>query len=241
MIEQTTSASCRLCGRTFSKRQMTNHLKRCWEEHAVPARGKKAQRWFHLVVEGRYGPDYWVHLQAPANRSFGGLDSVLRRLWLECCGHLSAFEFPVKRPRLKGIGVGPLEMLSYAQFLEDERTGDEIMGEPLGKRLQTGMVFEHQYDFGTTTHLKLKVAGEHQAPAMKGEFKVLARNEAPDYRCDLCGKPATQICTECICEGEGNLCDACASKHKCGEEMLLPLVNSPRTGQCGYCGPSDEP
>ena len=222
---------------------MTNHLKRCWEEHAAPARGKKAQRWFHLVVEGRYGPDYWVHLQTPANRSFGGLDSVLRRLWLECCGHLSAFEFPVKRPRLKGAGPGLSEMLSggYERLLEDERSGDEIMDEALGSRLQTGMVFEHQYDFGTTTHLKLKVAGEHVAPAIKGEFKVLARNEPPEYQCAVCGKPATQICTECGYDGKGNLCDDCATQHECGEEMLLPLVNSPRAGLCGYRGPSVEP
>jgi len=34
----------------------------------------------------------------------------------------------------------------------------------------------------------------------------------------------------------GWLCDECAPKHKCGEDMLLPVVNSPRVGKCGYTG-----
>jgi hypothetical protein len=35
---------------------------------------------------------------------------------------------------------------------------------------------------------------------------------------------------------EGWLCDECAVGHECGEEMLLPVVNSPRVGVCGYVG-----
>ena len=44
------------------------------------------------------------------------------------------------------------------------------------------------------------------------------------------------ICAQCIYEDKGCLCDACARSHECGEEMLLPLVNSPRAGVCGYTG-----
>jgi len=70
---------------------MSRHLTACWEKHLRPEPGKKARRWFHLVVEGQYARDYWLHLQAPVYRTFGELDSVLRAIWLECCGHLSAF------------------------------------------------------------------------------------------------------------------------------------------------------
>jgi hypothetical protein len=59
--------------------------------------------------------------------------------------------------------------------------------------------------------------------------------------CSACTKAATQICLQCAEVGAGEFCDACAGQHDCGEEMLLPLVNSPRTGVCGYCGPSVEP
>ncbi|MDI6903856.1 MAG: hypothetical protein QMC77_09015, partial [Methanocellales archaeon] len=54
--------------------------------------------------------------------------------------------------------------------------------------------------------------------------------------CESCGKTATRVCTQCVWSGEGWLCDECAGKHECGEDMLLPVVNSPRVGMCGYTG-----
>jgi hypothetical protein len=249
MKREQTFATCRLCGRSFGKRQMTNHLKACWKQHAAAAPGKKApRRWFHLVIEGRYSPDYWLHMQVSANCTFGDLDGTLRSLWLECCGHLSAFEFPLMRA-LHGGGV-PFDIAALLgaagqealPSLWDESDDDALMGESLGSKLAPAMVVNHQYDFGSTTELVLRVAGEHNAPAMKGRLKLLARNDPPNIPCSVCGKPATQLCQECICESEAcELCDACARKHDCSEEMIVPLVNSPRTGICGYCGPSVEP
>jgi hypothetical protein len=37
----------------------------------------------------------------------------------------------------------------------------------------------------------------------------------------------------------GWLCDAHAEKHK-HQDMFLPVVNSPRVGQCGYTGPLED-
>ena len=50
----------------------------------------------------------------------------------------------------------------------------------------------------------------------------------------LCGKPATSVCTVCVYEEGGWLCAECAKAHECGEEMLFPVVNSPRVGMCAY-------
>ncbi len=42
---------------------------------------------------------------------------------------------------------------------------------------------------------------------------------------------------ECLYDGRrGYLCEACLADHECDEEMFMPLVNSPRTGVCGYVG-----
>jgi hypothetical protein len=112
---------------------------------------------------------------------------------------------------------------------------------PAGKRLASGVKLEYEYDFGSTTELLIRVLGERACLGPKPGIRLLARNEPPDIRCMACGKPATQICTECECQGDGALCKACVADHDCGEEMLLPIINSPRTGVCGYCGPSVEP
>ncbi|MFB5601234.1 MAG: hypothetical protein ACE5SW_13525 [Nitrososphaeraceae archaeon] len=50
---------------------------------------------------------------------------------------------------------------------------------------------------------------------------------------------ASKICTIFIHEKDSNrasFCDNCIKYHKCGEEMMLSIVNSPRSGECGYEG-----
>jgi hypothetical protein len=181
MNDELTSGTCRLCGRIVGKRPATSHLKSCWERHAIAGLGKRIGRWFHLVVQARHAPDYWLHMQAPGLRTFGELDSVLRALWLECCNHLSAFEFPVKRPpRPRGFPNDFGAMIAALSQGAGQRMPDDdeaLMDETLESRLHPGTAFSHQYDFGSTTHLELRVAGEHPAPAIKGELERIKSRE----------------------------------------------------------------
>jgi hypothetical protein len=147
------------------------------------------------------------------------LDRFLRDIWLECCGHLSAFEILGER-----FSVSPLD--------EYEEKG---MNQKIGDIIKSGTIFHHEYDFGTTTVLGLKAVFEFEAN-LKNAINVLARNDTPEIKCDECGKIATQVCPQCIYDEAGWLCDDCAEDHECGEDMLLPVVNSPRVGVCGYCG-----
>ena len=105
-----------------------------------------------------------------------------------------------------------------------------------GDILGLGMKFYHEYDFGTTTELTLRVVSELEGEAKSKSIRLLARNDPPSIVCESCGKIATQLCAECIWAGKGWLCDECAQEHECGEDMLLPVVNSPRVGMCGYTG-----
>ena len=106
--------------------------------------------------------------------------------------------------------------------------------------LQPRLKFAHEYDFGTTTNLSLKIVAEQERTGQSKEIRVLARNNTPDIRCFKCDQPATYVCSQCIYEGpKAWLCDEHLKKHKCGEDMALPVVNSPRVGQCGYTGHSE--
>ncbi len=86
---------CRFCDGQFEKSKMSQHLKFCKERKAKLAaadeQSSEKTRLFHLVVEGHYNPDYWLHIELPADTLLADLDSFLRSIWLECCGHLSAF------------------------------------------------------------------------------------------------------------------------------------------------------
>ena len=204
---------------------MARHLKSCKaraEENDKSAingatKGSASRTILHLQVEGRDRPMYWMHIEIPANATLEDLDSFLRQIWLECCGHLSSFE------------IGGSTFIS-----EKIEPSDRSMKIALGKVIVPGMKFEHIYDFGTSTELSLKLVSEREGLAQGKAVSVLARNNPPDIKCQ-CGKQATAVCCECTDEG-GWVCEECAEKHECGEDMLLPVVNSPRVGMCGYTG-----
>ncbi|HID43012.1 MAG TPA: hypothetical protein EYP30_04425 [Archaeoglobaceae archaeon] len=200
---------CFLCNKTFSKSGMTKHLKKHLKNDGDA-------RLYHLMVDGLYRPEYWLHIEIKADAKLKDLDKFLRNVWLECCGHLSAFE---------------IDGVEYHSMPE----GEKGMNYRLGRVLSVGMEFYHIYDFGTSTELRLKVAGERMGRTEK-KVRILARNNPPDIRCE-CGEKAKWICTECFVEMENcYFCEECAKEHECGEEMLLPVVNSPRCGVCGYEG-----
>ena len=225
---------CMFCDSTLAKSGMTRHLKSCKQRTApsVRWRGRRPRRGktFHLVVEGRYAPDFWMHLEVPARATLEDLDKFLRETWLECCGHLSAFTIEGKRYSAQpGDGF----------FLIDDFDDEEDTRVPLGEVLNLGTRFYHEYDFGSTTELALRVVSEGEAEVVGKSVMLLARNELRVVTCDSSDTTATQIYTECIWEDGGLLCPDCASEHECDEGMFLPLVNSPRAGVCGYEGPLD--
>lgn len=174
-----------------------------------------------------------------AESEFATLDGFLRAIWLECCGHCSAFRFP--EPATARAAKKDLSLLAmFAEFDMDAMIQEEqeIMDSALGTRVKVGDVFDYEYDFGSTTELRLKVLSQREAVMKRNEVRLLARNLPPEILCE-CGQPAEWVCTNCSWELEGWLCKKCSKRHPCGDEMFLPVVNSPRVGVCGYCGPED--
>lgn len=206
--------TCVSCNKEFARNAITKHIAICEQRKS----GDETR--FHIVVQGSYLPQYWLHVAAHPKARLSDLDAFLRNIWLECCGHLSSFD------------IGGREYLS-ARF---EDSDADNMAAALSRVLIPGLKFRHTYDFGTSTELNLRVVGEIRVAPAKGKIRLLARNIAPVSECAECGKPATQICSQCSWDGDAWFCDPCALEHECGEEMLMPAVNSPRVGQCGYTG-----
>lgn len=229
MARQTSMGTCTFCHGEFSKSSMTRHLETCEQRVIAEAKTGSRQkiqktRKFHLVVEGRYLPIYWMHLEVTASATLATLDRFLRDIWLECCGHLSAFE------------IGGVRYAVDAGMDDGWDMDEKSMRVRLDKVLSPGQTCSYEYDYGTTTDLKLKVISEREVEAKGKAIQVLARNNQPMILCEVCGKPATSVCSQCIDDDRGWVCDTCAEDHECGEEMLLPVVNSPRVGMCGYTG-----
>lgn len=225
MPRQTSQGKCSFCQKVFNKTAMKKHLETCPQRQKSPAKTAKATTVpqttiMHLQVEGRDLPFYWMHVELPADATLKELDGFLRDTWLECCGHLSAFT----------IDGQLYSVMPMREFNERNMTSK------LGSVITPTAKVYHEYDFGTPTGLTLKYISTREG-SFKGKTpQIMARNEPPTVVCEVCGKPATQVCVNCIDEGRGWVCSEHAAEHECGEDMLLPVVNSPRVGTCGYIG-----
>jgi hypothetical protein len=206
MAKQTLLGVCGLCGVKNTKGAMVNHLKRCLP---LSAKGGSMLPLALLRVEGAYAPDFWLDVATPSNSHLADLDDLLRRVWLECCGHISEFYVG----RYNEIGM--------------EAKISHVFG-------SVGTRIGYIYDWGSSTELRIRSAGFTEGTTKRPI--VTARNEPPVCPCDICGLPASSLCSDCQNTSKGFFCSSHESDHACGEEMLLPVVNSPRMGVCGYTG-----
>ena len=114
---------CAFCNSEVEKSKMTQHLKYCKSRAAAVAEAEtttkdagevEKTKFFHISAEGRYNPQYWMHLELPATADLDDLDFFFRDTWVECCDHLSAFQ------------IGDT---SYSDDPEDLYFGEEVEGE----------------------------------------------------------------------------------------------------------------
>ena len=239
---------CLFCSETFAKaginRHVQTHLKQKTKENA-------AGRSYLVKVEPnpKWGSSpYFLSLWVDGKAIMEDIDRYLRNIWLECCGHMSAFTDP-KRRRQGGdmwSFFEAEELLAKGKTKKYEKLMEEANGEvPMSRKadkvLCKGLKLEYEYDFGSSTELLLTVVDEYPVAADE-EVVLLSRNEPLEWLCDTCKKePATQICTVHDWGNDSLFCDKCAKKHakKCEdfeEYAAMPVVNSPRMGVCGYEG-----
>jgi hypothetical protein len=177
-------------------------------------------------------PAYWLDVEAKADAKLEALDAFLRRVWLECCGHLSVFR------------IGGVDYFSRGyEFGFGREFGGGTAERSMNVKLREALAlpdegFEYEYDFGSTTMLDLRVTGERSGSPGRSAVRALARNAPPKIRCAVCSEPANLVCPYCLQESaDAFVCTKHRRQHRCGEEeAFLPVVNSPRMGVCGYTG-----
>ena len=151
-----TKGKCDYCSQVISGTAMDKHLFTCSKspytttkqrqhsEHRQN-RGRAHDGIFLIGICATELPLYWMFIEANGSTTLEILDKFLRKTWLECCGHMS--HFVIRNAR-------------YERYHTDDDFGDaenKTMKVPIGKILSLGDVFHHEYDYGTTTYLQLKV------------------------------------------------------------------------------------
>ena len=220
-----TRGKCAYCGREMTRGGLSRHLATCpGRQEAIQAANREkriSQTLYHLLARDAWYGDFWLHLEMNGSATLEDLDYYLRAIWLECCGHLSRFS------------VGGWR-------------GDEI---PMHRRIKNifspGVELTHIYDFGTSSHTLIRFVGMREGkPLTQHPIALMARNNAREGTCVECGEQAGWWCPECLYERDEwtTLCERHAEEHSCDDYGgLMPLVNSPRVGMCGYDGPAEPP
>ena len=225
------TGTCYLCKKSVAKRSILKHLESCLGSQQGPAQPATQDKQrsvpaFLLKIEDKYAGVFFLVIEISGKATLTDLDQFLKNIWLECCSHMSDFT---------------INEVIYQSYPE---SGEESMDKTVQKIFTPKLAFEYTYDYGSSTELKLHIIKETTSinPTNKTMITILARNDPIPVPCTMCEKPAQFMCSECMYdeEGEGLLCAKCAKKHECGEDMLLPVINSPRAGVCAYMGPSSE-
>ena len=229
MVSSKNKGKCYLCRKEFTKSGMVKHLLSCNNL------GNGKTKYFLLRVEDIYDKNYWLYLQVKATTTLDALDDFLRNIWLECCGHLSSFK---------------IDNTIYDKVLSDEDiylfddfdVNEEMSSFKHIDVIEKGSTFTHEYDFGSTTTLKIKVVDKYTGINSLEDISLLARNNKKEFICEKCEKDATYFLTDYEYSDYQLLCDDCIknlSDDEVEETLFIKITNSPRMGICGYTGEND--
>jgi hypothetical protein len=236
------TGKCHFCGETFAKASIHRHLATHLKEKA--ATGNPGSSFF-VKVEPHKKMDtfpYFLSLWIDGETQMDEFDSFLRKIWLECCGHLSGFRRREKYSDKKALKETTKQLMSEGKWEEafelSVEYDDDIeidMEDDANYVFEIGEVLDYDYDYGSTTTLTITVIDEYPVKA-DSRIVLLSRNEPFAIMCKDCGEmPATKVSAY-----SWNFlvyCNKCAQKQARKKEYyFLPVVNSPRIGVCGYDG-----
>lgn len=174
----------------------------------LSAGDKKQRNQFMIAIKSKYDKnEYCIYLSVDENLSLLHIDQFLRDVWLECCGHLSAF-------KIKGK--------VYQDYSMDTRLKDI---------LAVNEKFEYEYDFGSTTDLILEVVDIIKVPVSFTQIEIIARNNEVTHYCEICNAEAEYF----NYENEQWECKKCIDKNN-DMIAKFDYCNSPRDGVCCYGG-----
>lgn len=221
---------CYYCKNEIGKIGVVKHIKSCTKreeyQNRLKEEGEEKRNLFILQISYKYNPkDYWMYISVDENATLEDLDTFLRDVWVECCGHLSFFRISGKEYHTD------LEFIDEFGFEDKECNSMDV---ELKKILKVGLNFNYEYDFGDTTEITLKVVEKYIGYQYE-YIEIVSRNLPKEYKCTECGNQALFICTDC-----GNYyCEECIKNRKCNcdEYMIYEITkgqNSPRCGCCGY-------
>jgi hypothetical protein len=222
-----TRGNCYICGAELGKIEMHSHIL-----NAHP--GQQTGYLLKVEGEGIFLSGYWLYIDVPLSATFSTVDNFLRKIWMECCEHESAF---YKRPY-----IDFLDRTDYSKFKKNHTWKAFLPGSKIGYEYDPDEGYENSCCPTEVIITVLKTPVKETAGKIKNDsVRLLARNITHVIQCSTCGKPAIAVCMECSAEiDKPFFCESCLKEHTHeGDQPPLPITNSPRLGVCRYDGKLD--
>lgn len=203
---------CLYCEEMIDSFEIKKHIEKHLKGIEKEAKNIPTENYCHVEVVSE---NYFLELLVKGESKMKLIDSFLKKIWLDCCGHLSGFSHRHYK-------------VSKSDLVEDV--------------FQPRVKIGYQYDYGSTTYVELKAGKRYTLPIQKKDIVLLSRNEPLPLSCDICHyKIAASLCSCCLRQDESLFCSSCKEKHgeHCSDYLdwsEMPIVNSPRMGVCGYEG-----
>ena len=201
---------CKFCDGKFGSKQIINHRRECLSNFYKDKKGYLISMYSY----GISGQIYELYIIVNKGCKLHDIDMLLKKIWCECCGHLSMFELCVD-----GDNGYEEKEISKKTKLTNYEIGAKIM---------------YTYDMGTTTTVFIEIIKELKGKINSDNIiELVYRNDKPLIKCKKCRKKAKFL-------KEGiPFCHSCS---KCSDSEsndsdnydLAKIVNSPRAGVCGY-------
>jgi len=154
---------CKVCGNEYTVRGITRHIKSC---KAIQEKYSKGiYKYYTLKIKDAYSSSFFLYVSAVSHLTLEELDQFLRDIWVECCGHLSCFNYNGKTYNID----------DQSSFGVDGRNIQ------LKQLLKIGETLSYEYDYGSTTELEIEVIDQLSGDFRESLIEIFARNELPDY------------------------------------------------------------
>lgn len=222
MPPRSSPGTCLLCKTNIGRIAMLRHSLECLKKSDWPESDEPS---FVIRIEDFHTKMFWLLVLARHDATLSDLDQLLRDVWVECCGHLSAFNIN---------GRIFSSHSDYFDGAEDEESGlsvslDEVIG--------PNSSFTYEYDFGSTTKLRLGVVGLSSVTPKSRPLSLIARNNRLDIPCFFCKGKGEYLVTDWPDDPyQIVICRDCTKKNvdDLEPESVIVFPNSPRAGVCGY-------
>lgn len=160
---------CYFCNKEITNRSAKRHILTCESRKNIVEESmkeaEKTKEQFILKITDKYDPStYYIYITIDVNLTLRALDTFLRDIWMECCGHLSEFN---------------IDGVTYAcdGALEGSVWGEEESFDfSLKNILYINSKIKYLYDFGSTSEVLIEVVDKFETAYNSGSIEILARN-----------------------------------------------------------------